>query len=176
MSTTTSRYTQPAFVGGLVMGVLSALPIIYLGNLCCCLWVIAGGVVAAYVLQQNESAPITTGDGALVGLLAGLVGAVVHSVLSIPIDLLMAPLERDMAQRFIDMAGNPEIRDVFERMAQRRAETGLAFLVATRLLQFFVMLVIGAGFSTIGGVVGQAIFQKKVPPAVIDVPPQPPTI
>ena len=32
------------------MGVLSALPIVSAGNYCCCLWVISGGLVAAYVL------------------------------------------------------------------------------------------------------------------------------
>ena len=66
--------TQPALIGGLVMGVLSALPIVAAGNLCCCLWIISGGVVAAYLLQQNQSAPVTPGDGALVGLLAGMAG------------------------------------------------------------------------------------------------------
>ena len=49
MSTTTERLAQPALVGGLVMGVLTALPIISAGNLCCCLWVLSGGAVAAYM-------------------------------------------------------------------------------------------------------------------------------
>ena len=83
--------TQPALLGGLVVGVLSALPLIYVGNLCCCLWIVSGGVVAAYVLQQNQAAPIAAGDGALVGLLAGVAGAFVYLIVSIPINLLMAP-------------------------------------------------------------------------------------
>ena len=45
----------------------------------------SGGAVAAYVLQQNQEAPITPGDGALAGLLAGIVGAFIYLVLSIPI-------------------------------------------------------------------------------------------
>jgi len=40
------------------LSVLSALPLISAGNLCCCLWVISGGLVAAYLLQQNQSTPI----------------------------------------------------------------------------------------------------------------------
>jgi len=59
------------------MGVLSALPVISAGNACCCLWVVSGGVVAAYLFQQNTSRPITPGDGAMVGLLAGFIGALV---------------------------------------------------------------------------------------------------
>src|SRR6476646_9272525 len=99
------------------MGVLSALPLISVGNVCCCLWVICGGVLAAYLLQQNQSTPITPGDGALVGLLAGLIGAIVQVVVSIPITFVVGPMERAMVQRFMEMAGNmpPEVRDMFER-------------------------------------------------------------
>src|SRR5205814_1251056 len=79
-NTTTSAkapYGQPALIGGLVMGVLSALPLVNAANICCCLWVIAGGAVAAYLLQQNQTMPIAPGDGALVGLFAGIIGAFV---------------------------------------------------------------------------------------------------
>ena len=48
---------QPALFGGLFIGVLSALPIINIGN-CCCLWVIGGGVLATYLMQQNHPYPI----------------------------------------------------------------------------------------------------------------------
>ena len=46
---------QPAFYGGLFIGVLSALPLVNAGNCCCCLWVVAGGVLAAYLRQQNHA-------------------------------------------------------------------------------------------------------------------------
>jgi len=89
------------------MGVLSALPIISAGNVCCCLWVVSGGAVAAYLFQQNRSTPMTPADGALVGLLAGLAGALVRSVVSIPIDLLIAPMEQAIVQRVLDMGTLP---------------------------------------------------------------------
>ena len=77
---------QPALLGGLFIGVLSALPIISAGNCFCCMWVIGGGVIAAYLLQQNQAAPISSSDGAVTGVLAGLVGAVVSLIISIPIE------------------------------------------------------------------------------------------
>jgi hypothetical protein len=157
------------------MGVLSALPIIYVGNLCCCMWVIAGGLVAAYVFQENHPEPMTVGDGALAGLLAGLVGAGVHFVLSIPIDIVMAPLERNFAQRLIDMVGTmpPEMREMIDRIQQQQMERGIVFVLVRRIAGFMVMLVIGAVFSTIGGVIGAAIFQKKTPPGAMYVTPTP---
>jgi hypothetical protein len=108
MTTATDRpsFAQPALIGGLVMGVLSALPLVGpVGNICCCLWVVSGGLVAAYVLQQNMAAPITAGDGAVVGLLAGLMGALVHTLVSIPLDFLIGPMERAMALRFMTLGG-----------------------------------------------------------------------
>jgi hypothetical protein len=150
------------------MGVLSGLPIVSGGNICCCMWVIAGGVVAAYVLQQNEATPITTGDGAIVGLMAGLVGAFVYLIISIPITILIAPMERMFVQRMVDRFGDmpPEFRE----FAQRGFGQGLRIMAG-----FVFFLFIGSAFSTVGGVIGQLIFQKKLPPGTIDVTPQPPS-
>jgi hypothetical protein len=135
------------------MGTLSALPIINAGN-CCCLWLITGGAVAAYVLQQNQEAPITPGDGALAGLLAGIVGAFVYLVLSIPIAILMAPLRRVMMERIMSNSAGmpPEFRQY------AGTYLGGAFGV---VLGFIIILVFGAIFSTLGGLLGAAIFKTK---------------
>jgi hypothetical protein len=165
---------QPALVGGLVMGVLSALPLVNAGNLCCCMWVVAGGVTAAYVFQQNQPGPITAGDGALAGLLAGLVGALVHLVLSIPIDIVMAPMERVILERIRDSAGNmpPNMRLLLDRATRPDVEAGLGLIVVRRVIAFMAMLFVGGAFSTIGGVLGAVIFRKPLPPPTADtVPP-----
>ena len=159
MSITTDK-TQPALIGGLIVGVLSALPIISAGNLCCCLWVVGGGVVAAYILQQNQAAPVTPVDGALIGCLAGLVGAFVYLVLSIPITILVGPLERMLMERVVENAG-PEFRDYVG------AYSGSWMRIA---FGFIFMLISGAVFSTLGGALGAIIFRKNLPPGTIDVP------
>jgi hypothetical protein len=168
VSTTTS-YTQPALIGGLVVGVLSALPLVSAGNFCCCLWIVSGGAVAAYVFQANSQEPIKPADGAVAGLLAGLVGAFVHLILSVPIDLLMAPFEQSMAQRVMDLTGNPEIRDMLARFSQR--EAGIGLILVRRVALFFLMLFAGAIFSTIGGLIGAMAFRKAPPPVSFDAPP-----
>jgi hypothetical protein len=167
---TTTSYAQPALIGGLVVGVLSALPIVSIGNLCCCLWIVSGGVVAAYVFQMNSAEPMTPADGALAGLLAGLVGAGVHLILSIPIDMVMGPFERSMAQRIMDMTGNAEMRDMLQRHSQRDA--GFFVLILRRAAGFFFMLVAGAGFSTIGGLIGAMVFRRTPPPVPLDATPR----
>lgn len=144
------------------MGVLSALPLINAANVCCCLWVVSGGLVAAYLLQQNQSVPITPGDGALVGLLAGLVGAFVTFFLSIPIDMLLEPMQRAMVQRTLEMAGTmpPALREILENYGQPSTSIGLAGRMVFRVIGLFVLLAVGSIFSTLGGLLGAALFKK----------------
>ena len=145
------------------MGVLSALPLISAGNLCCCLWVVSGGAVAAYVFQQNQSDAITPGDGAIVGLMAGVIGAFVYLALSIPISILIAPMERMLMQRIVDNSNMPpEFRDYMGTYVGGGIRIALGFMA---------MLVAGSIFSTLGGLLGSAIFRKTPPPGIIDVPP-----
>jgi hypothetical protein len=157
---------QPALIGGLVIGVLSSLPLINLGNLCCCLWVVSGGAVAAYLLQQNQTQAITPGDGALVGLFAGIIGAGVGFLISIPISLLMEPVQRAMIQRTLEMSGDmpPAIREILQNYGEPRTAAGLVGRLFLRVVGFFIMLCIGSIFSTLGGLLGAAIFKKNTPP------------
>ena len=96
---------QPAFYGGLFIGVLSALPVISIGN-CCCLWVLGGGMLAVYLMQQNHPYQVTAADGALVGLLAGVFGGIIGTIISIPMDAMMGPYMQRMMQRIIE--SNPD--------------------------------------------------------------------
>jgi len=158
---------QPALYGGVFMGVLSALPLVSVGN-CCCLWVIGGGVLAAYLLQQNHAYPLTAADGALVGLLGGLIGGVIYVVLSIPIEMAMGPFQQQLMEKIL--SSNPdfpqESREMIERMANRSVTAvGIVFR-----LVFGVC--VGAIFGMLGGLLGVAIFKKKdVPPGTVDVLP-----
>ena len=145
------------------MGTLSALPFINLGN-CCCLWLIGGGVVAAYVLQQNQEAPITPGDGALAGLFAGIVGACIFLVLSIPIAMVMAPMQRAMMERVINESGNnipPEFRQFLTSLMSGPLQVVFGFVFT---------LVFGAIFSTLGGLLGVSIFKKEMHTSAQDAP------
>jgi hypothetical protein len=140
------------------MGVLSSLPLISVGNLCCCLWVICGGVAAAYVLQQGQPDPITPADGAFVGFLSGLAGAVVWLVISLPLDVLIGPMEREMVRRWVESLGGVEgFRDYADR-------ANLIAAPVRAFLGFLMMLFVGAVFSTIGGVLGALMFKKAPVP------------
>jgi ABC-type phosphate transport system permease subunit len=159
---------QPALLGGVTIGVLSALPVINLAN-CCCAWILFGGALSAYLMQQNHPEPIQAGDGAIAGLLAGVVGAFVWVIVSVPISVAMAPFQSEMAGRMMrdaaDMA--PELRGLLESISGAPA-IGIGLIFG-----FFVMLVVSTLFGMLGGLFGALMFRKNQPPvAPPPIPPQ----
>ena len=159
-----SARLQPALLGGLFIGVLSALPIINLGNCCCCLWVIGGGVLAVYLRQQNLAFQIDAAEAALMGLMAGVIGGVVWGVLSIPINMFMGPMQAEWMGRIFEANEDmpPEMRENLQRMM---AGSGV------QIVGIIINVFISAIFGLIGGLLGMAIFKKNVPPPT---PPPPP--
>jgi hypothetical protein len=161
---------QPALLAGVAIGVLSSLPVISIGNVCCCAWVVFGGALAAYLMQQNHPAPIAAGDGAVVGLMAGATGAVVGSVLSIGVSLMAGPFQAQMIDWVLSTARDlpPEARSVLEEMrggVLGGALAGIGFIVAT-----LFSLCVYSVFGLLGGVLGAVMFKKGTPP-----PPPPPS-
>ncbi len=158
---------QPALLGGVAMGVLSALPIINIAN-CCCAWILFGGGLAAYLMQQGRPTPISVGDGALVGLLAGAIGAIVWTIVSIPLHAILMPWQTAMMSSAMSNAGDvpPEVREFIESM-----QAGPAMGVAA-VAGFFIALCVCSFFGMIGGLFGALIFKKDAPPP----PPPPPQV
>jgi CDP-diglyceride synthetase len=161
--------TQPALLGGLAIGVLSALPVIQFGNACCCAWVLLGGGLAAYLMQQNHPEPIGVGDGAVAGLMAGAFGSLVWLVLSISLRSVLAPFESAMARRALENARDlpPAAREIIESI-------GTAPVIGFGLiLMFCFMLFIFSLFGLFGGLFGALFFRKSQP---VIPPPIPPPI
>jgi hypothetical protein len=152
---------QPALLGGLFIGVLSALPFISVGN-CCCLWIIGGGFLAAYLDSQNLSRNLTVGRGALDGFLAGTAGAFVWLIATLALDPLIAPMQQRFAEQMASQsqAMPPEVRVWFEGLAERSTSP---FRWVTG---FFLQLFIGMVFAPVGGMLGAVFFKKNVPPAL----------
>jgi hypothetical protein len=164
------RY-QPALLGGLFIGVLSSLPVVSAANVCCCLWVVAGGVLAVYLQQQSTPEPIEAGDAALSGLLAGLLGAIITVVINQLLMSVTGPLVQEQIRRALDQNPDvpPEVRDFLNRIT---TGGGIA------LLQAAITLPVFAVFGVLGGLLGMAFFKKKTPPGAppMTPPPTPPAI
>jgi len=162
---------QPALYAGIAIGVLSALPVISIGNCFCCMWVLGGGVLAVYLMQQNYPYAITTADGALVGLLAGAIGGVIATLLSIPLMMAMGPFQQRILERIMENPDIPEqTRTVIRNMGLNAAVNGA---IAIKILLGLVGACIDAVFGMLVGLLGVALFKKKdlPPPGTAEVLP-----
>jgi hypothetical protein len=143
----------PALVGGLFIGVLSALPFVNVAN-CCCLWRITGGLLTAYIAHEDDAEPLGLIEGARLGLRAGIIGACVWLVASMALDVVVAPLQQRSAEIMMRNATDmpPEVRNLLERIGnggsmQMRLAGG-----------FFVQLLLAPVSSALGGLFGAAVF------------------
>ena len=157
---------QAAVLGGLFTGILSALPFVSIGN-CCCLWILGGGALAAYLDQQNNPGrPSNAGRGALVGLTAGIISAFVWLMASMLLDPIIGPMQQRLMSELMQVAQDvpPEVRDSLESLGQGRSPGGY-------IVGFFFMICIGGLFSAVGGALLGAFLKNDVPPALGGPPP-----
>jgi len=142
------------------LGLLSSLPIIQLGNCFCCMWVLAGGGIAAFLLTKQRPDGITFGDGAFGGVLSGLFGAVVATAVSIPVQVITARIFGDqrqaLEQAMKDVPGwEGPLRDIMLRIASPEIS---ALTVTAR---FFMNLIFFALFAMIGGILTVAVLNRR---------------
>jgi hypothetical protein len=140
---------KPALLGGLIVGLLSAIPIV---DYCCCIWAIAGGGLACYLYLKSSPVRIGPGDGAMLGGLAGVIGAVLYLIIGLPIAYFVS-------------GGGAAVEAALTRFGMQAPFSGTMLLVVGGLVRALVLLVL----SVIGGLIAVPIFEKRT-----DVPPPPP--
>lgn len=151
---------RPALMGGVAIGLLSAIPFVNIPNVCCCAWAIVGGLIATYLYVKNSTVPARPGDGAILGAIAGVVGAVIYVILGPPLNIMtgnamlgvmVAMMERFNPDMGVEMQRQAEIMQSMPFMSQWVASLPGALFGA-------LMLVV---FGTVGGLLGVPLFEKR---------------
>jgi hypothetical protein len=140
---------KPALLGGLIVGILSAIPFL---NWCCCIWAIGGGLLAGMLYIKSAPVPVKVGEGAVVGVLAGIVGGILYFLISVPIGYFFNSAQIEEALMRAGVQLPPGL-------------SGLALFVLGGLIGGLWLLVL----SVIGGLISVPIFEKRK-----DGPPPPP--
>jgi hypothetical protein len=111
--------------------------------------------------------PVTTGEGATVGALAGVIGAAILLVISVPLALM--GVGEGMTYSFLEWLGNaannPEVREQMRQMIAEMQRQAASQSVGQKLMQaifaWAITAVIYIGFATLGGIIGVALFEKR---------------
>lgn len=164
--------TRAALIGGVTLGLLSAIPPISFANACCCVWVLGGGVLAAYLYVRRSPTPVLLGEGVELGVIAGVVGTVVAHSIGIPLALILGDTFNEFMQKAFE-SFNPQVGERMRQQAEiARAQTVLQRL--PMLLGFAVFhTVIYIVFATLGGLLGVKLFEKRLN-TLDNAPPPPP--
>ena len=147
---------QSILVGAVVTGVLSTS---YLGfiNTFCCLGVIIGGLVAVQQYTSRTGSSIESGDGAIIGALSGVGGAVIGAVLDRalrPFGLDARSIQEGMVENMMQMQGQQDLPPILQQLQGGNGEMGLALFIFNIV---FSAILYGI-FGSIGGAIGAALF------------------
>lgn len=158
---------KPAVIGGVVLGLLSAIPFVNFVNICCCLWAILGGLLASYLYVKNSPVPANAGDGAIVGAIAGAIGAVIYLVVGIPLAIVSGSAMRSI---FINLMSSidPNQADLVRRQLEAQGDN-ISGVIVQSLIGAVLLLV----FAVIGGLIGIPLFEKRKGGTMPPPPPAP---
>jgi hypothetical protein len=164
-------WKQPALVGGVMAGMLSVIPFVNLANCCFCAWLLVGGAVAAKMLINRAPRPVRSGEGAQVGAVAGLIAAGIYTLISLALAVfhIGQRIQEDLFIRLAEMSNDPNLQERIRKMIEESANQPQAEKLASALIVLVIVSVIYIGFSTLGGLLGVALFEKRR-----DQPPPPP--
>lgn len=146
---------KPAVIGGVVLGLLSAIPFVNFVNICCCAWAILGGLLASYLYIKNSSTPATAGDGAVIGAIAGAIGAVIYLVIGIPLAIVAGAAMREaMVNLFTSI--NPQQADMIRAQMEAQGQS-----ISGTIIQSFIGALLLIVFAVVGGLIGVPLFEKR---------------
>ncbi len=160
---------MPALYGGIIMGVISGIPFLNLLNCCCCAGVLLGGALAVFFYKNDlreGMPPLTSGDAIELGALAGVIGAVIGSILTAGILAALGNVNGEAIMGVLESFKDKMPPGTLDQMEEKIREQGFS------ILQFVMSLVIDTVFGLLGGLIGYAIFKPKPqmlntqPPAV----------
>jgi len=143
----------PALIGGALAGILSGIPLI---NCLCCLWIIGGAMLSAYLLSKDSPIRLGVGDGAIVGVFAGIIAATVDFFVRIPFQAVSEDFLRNMMEKFSEYA--EDVPSVWQKWLEGGGvETSLTVSLLGLLFAAVIFSILGA----LGGIIGISLFAKK---------------
>ncbi len=161
---------MPAVYGGIVMGVLSGIPFLNFINCLCCAGVLLGGFLAVF-FYNKDLAPdmlLTNSDGLQLGALAGVVGAVVSTLISVLLILTIGNISGEAMYELVygiyDSMGiiNQMSPDQLDQLDQMKASELSPF----NIISAFIIYPL---FGLLGGLIGYSVYKKK--PTMTNTPP-----
>jgi len=163
---------RPTLIAGVAFGAVASVPFLNLLNCACCALVVGCGFFGSWLYAgecRRQLLGFRPANGAVVGLVAGAFYAMTASILETVLHLLIGdPTAKVLLGALRGIPNLPaENRETLEQALRQAAEATPT--VGSFVLGFFMAVLVAAVFSTLGGLIGGAVFRCSPPE------PMPPT-
>lgn len=138
-------------IAGVIMGLLSSLPVINMVNCLLCTWVWSSSILAVYLYRRfsKENPQLSIAQAAGLGALTGVVGAIVGS-------LVGAIFSGGITATLSVLQGIPGLADLMKDMPMDVLRSG-GFSVFSLISDLIVYMIFGA----VGGIIAASVIWKQ---------------
>ena len=159
-----SKFT-PVLISSGLMILISILPVLNLLNLLCCAGIIFGGAAGTYYYARrldNSGQVIQNKDGIMIGLLAGIISAILYVMISTFIIMLSGQNPVDVAYKLTEDYGfyiPPESEKILQQVHEEYNRQGFSFLMIG--VEMFSRIVSHCIFGPLGGLLAASVYNKR---------------
>lgn len=155
----------PVFISSMVMLIISVFPFLNLINLICCAGIVLGGAAGTfYYSKQLEKAGqvIQNKDGIMIGLLAGMISAILYVISSTLIVMASGQNPIELVYKMTEQYGfqiPQESQRMLEQVYSDYQRHGFSFImIAVELVSRVISHCI---FGALGGLLAASIINKR---------------
>ncbi len=159
-----SKFT-PVIISSFLMVFISIFPVLNLLNILCCAGIILGGAAGTwYYARQLEKAGqfIQNKDGIMIGLLAGIISAIVYVILSTMILMFSKQNPVELVYKMTEQWGftiPPESEKMLRTVYEEYNKNGFSTIMIG--VELFSRIVSHCIFGPIGGLLVASMLNKR---------------
>jgi hypothetical protein len=159
-----SKFT-PVLISSIVMLITSLFPVLNLINLLCCAGIMLGGAAGTYYYAKQldkTGQAVQNKDGIMIGLLAGIISAIVYVICSTLIIMVSKQNPVELVYKMTEQSGftiPPESEKILRQIYDEYNKNGFSFfMIGAELLSRIISHCI---FGPLGGLLAASMFNKR---------------
>ncbi|MCX7877423.1 MAG: DUF4199 family protein [Ignavibacteria bacterium] len=161
----TPNKLNAVLLSSFVMLILSLIPFLNLINLICCAGIIIGGASGTlYYARQCKATgyPLNNGDGVMIGILGGIISAVIYVIVSTLLIMFTNSNPVEMVYKFTEEYGieiPPESEKLLKQVYEEYQQKGFSFMMLG--VELFIRVISHTLFGAIGGLLVASFFNRN---------------
>jgi len=161
----TPNKLAPVILSAMVMILISSIPVLNLLNMVCCAGIILGGFIGVYSYSRqlaNTTILLMQKDAIMIGLLSGIIAAIVQTGIGLAISLFSKNNPMAEAMEMLSGMGKdipPEVMQILDKFSGEFTQYG--YSPTLTIISLVIHLVLFPLFGILGSYIGYAMLKKR---------------